>query len=434
VAWRKTKMDSQQYYRLKNYLQTNKFPNDFNQTQQKLLQTQSKFFEVKNNILYKKDRRKKTRNQLLQVIQKHEIEPILYLFHNHPTGAHLGVDKVFEKIRNKYFWPQMFENVKEYIRSCDRCQRRGKYRIPGPLHPIPVGEPFSKIGIDIVGPLPITEKGNKYIIVATDYFTKWPEAEAISEATGKRVAEFIYQIIICRHGCPKQILSDRGTHFRNEIVDSLLQKFEVQHLLSTPYHPQTNGLTERFNRTLCESLAKLTEGQEDWDTLISPVLFAYRTAKQSSTRMTPFYLVYGRNPTIPPVEMEEIISNNILSRLYTLIEDLPQERESAKRNISKAQRRQKEYHDRKRTLAQPFKISDKVLMYDAARDKHFTGKLKPKWKGPYYIHEILKNGAYKLRTMDGKVLLAPINIHLLKRYHDRETWEPQIRLEDHQQQ
>jgi Integrase zinc binding domain/Integrase core domain len=426
-------MELQHYYQLRNYLQHNKFPNEFNQTQQKQLQSQSKFFEIKNNILYKKDRRRKTRNQLLKVIQKHEIEPILYLLHNHPTGAHLGVDKVFEKARNKYYWPQMFENIKNYIRSCDRCQRRGKYRTPGPLHPIPVGEPFSKIGIDIVGPLPLTTKKNRYIVVATDYFTKWPEAEAISEATGKRVSEFIYQTIICRHGCPKQILSDRGTHFRNEIVDSLLKKFEIQHLLSTPYHPQTNGLVERFNRTLCESLAKLTEGQEDWDHHISPVLFAYRTAKQSSTKITPFYLVYGRNPQVPPVDMDEIINENILSRLFTLTEDLPQERETAKRNILKSQRKQKEYHDQKKKLAQTFKISDKVLMYDAARDKHFTGKLKPKWKGPYYIHDTLKNGAYKLRTMDGKVLAAPINIQLLKKYHDRETWEPQILLDNYQQ-
>ena len=185
-------MDSQQYYYLKNYLQNNKFLTDFDKIQQKQLQTQSKFFEIKNNILYKKDRRRKTRNQLLKVVQKHKIEPILYLFHNHPTGAHLGVNKVFEKVSDKYYWPQMFENVKDYIRSCDSCQRRGKYRIPGPLHPIPVGELFSKIRIDIVGPLPITAKGNRYIVVATDYFTKWPEAEAISEATGKRVAEFIY--------------------------------------------------------------------------------------------------------------------------------------------------------------------------------------------------------------------------------------------------
>ena len=164
--------------------------------------------------------------------------------HNHPTSAYFGIDKTFEKICDQYYWPQMFENIKDYIKSCDQCQKRGRHRTPRLLHPIPVSEPFSKVGIDILGPLPITKKGNKYIVVMTDYFTKWPEAEAISEATGKRISEFIYQMIICRYGCPKEILSDRGTHFRNEIVDGLLKQFEIRHLLSTPYHPQTNGLVE----------------------------------------------------------------------------------------------------------------------------------------------------------------------------------------------
>ena len=422
-------MESQQYHRLKNYLTNNKFPSTFTSIQQQQLKSQSKHFEVKNNILYKKDRRRKTRNQLLKVIQQHEVEPILYLMHNHPTGAHLGIDKTFEKIRNQYYWPQMFETIKDYIRSCEQCQKRGKHRLPGVLHPIPVGEPFSQIGIDIVGPLPRTQKGNRYIIVATDYFTKWPEAEAVSEATGKRVAEFIYQTIICRHGCPKKILSDRGTHFRNEIVDGLLKQFEIRHLLSTPYHSQTNGLVERFNRTLCESLAKITEGKEDWDQHLSPVLFAYRTSKQSSTKMTPFYLVYGRHPHLPTESTDEILEQNLLNRLFILTEELPKQQEIAKKNIQRNQQQQKQRHDRKVNANRKFKIGDQVLMYDAARDKHFTGKLKPKWKGPFYIHDCLPNGAYKLRTMDGKVLSAPINIFLLKQYFDRQNWQPVVVVE-----
>src|SRR5579862_3420833 len=115
-------MESQQYYRIKNYLTNNKIPESFDNKQQKQFIALTKFFEVKNNQLYKKDRRRKTRNQLLRVIQKHEVEPILYLLHNHPTGAHLGVDKVFGKLCDQYYWPQMFKDVKQYIRTCDQCQ------------------------------------------------------------------------------------------------------------------------------------------------------------------------------------------------------------------------------------------------------------------------------------------------------------------------
>jgi len=180
----------------------------------------------------------------LKVIQKHEVEPILYLMHNHPIGVYLGTDKMFEKIRDKYFWPQMYQHIKNYVQTCDTCQKRGKYQTLRPLQPIPVEVPFHRIGIDFVGPLPIIAQQNKYIIVATDYMTKWLEAKAVPKADAKNTVDFIYEDIICRHGCPSFLLSDRGTHFNNELVKTLTQKFEIKHLLSTPYYPQTNGLVE----------------------------------------------------------------------------------------------------------------------------------------------------------------------------------------------
>ena len=103
MSWHKQQMEPQTYHRIKNYLTTNNFPSTFNSKQKQQLQSQSKFFEVKQNQLYKKDRRRKTRNQLLKVIQKNEIEPILYLMHNHSTGAHLGIDRTFDKIHNQYY-------------------------------------------------------------------------------------------------------------------------------------------------------------------------------------------------------------------------------------------------------------------------------------------------------------------------------------------
>src|SRR5438034_2556904 len=128
-----------------------------------------------------------------------------------------------------------------------------------------------------------------------DYLTKWPEAKPVKEATAEQAAKFIYEEIICRHGCPAKILSDQGSHFKNRMVEQLVQKFEIKHLFLTPYHPQTNGLVERFNRILCESLAKLSENKTEWDRKIFPVLFAYRTSKNATTKMTPFYLTYGRD-------------------------------------------------------------------------------------------------------------------------------------------
>ena len=265
----------------------------------------------------------------------------------------------------------MAANVWRYspiCKTCDSCQRRGKKHTKEPLHPLSIERPFQRIGIDVVGPLPITERQNRYIVVATDYLTKWPEAKALSEASAISVAHFIYEEIICRHGCPEIILSDQGTHFRNQLVDNLLEKLEIRHYLSTPYHLQTNGLVECFNCTLCESLAKTVQDVQDWNQYIPLVLFAYCTARQTTTKITPFYLTYEREAKLP-IHFQETSEKNltILDRIVQLIDNLPFIREQTRKQIQKVQQKQKEYHDQQIDHVTNFSIGDKVLMYNAAK-------------------------------------------------------------------
>ena len=285
------------------------------------------------------------------------------MIHDDPTGAHFSVRAMYEKLKERYYWPKMKEDIETYVKSCDQCQRRRKPKNKNKLNPIKVKEPFYQIGIDIVGPLNETTEGNKYIVVAIDYFTKWPEARAIREATAKEVSTFIYEKIICRHGCLKKIIMDRETHFNNRMIEELMNKFKVRHLLSTPYHPETNGLVERFNGTLCEALAKVTKEKEDWDQYISPVLFAYRTTKQKSTKIEPFYLTYGRKPKLP-IDQEERQEITIAERIQTLIEELPRERGKAKERIKESQEKQKKYHDQKIKEEIKFEIGDNVLYFN----------------------------------------------------------------------
>ena len=251
-------MDPQLYNQIFQYLTTQQIPSD------KITNKQIKQFKnfcipflVTNRFLYRKDKRKP--GNLLRVIRSYEMEAVLYMMHNTLTAGHFSTEIMFDKIRSRYYWPQLYENIREYVKSCDACQRRGKPKSQMELNPITVHSPFYQIGIDFVGPLPRTERNNRYIIVAMDYLTKWPEAKAVSNATAEETEKFIYEEIICRHGCPQIILTDRGTHFNNQLIRNLTERFSVKHLLSTSYHPQTNGLVERFNRTLCESLAKLVQ-------------------------------------------------------------------------------------------------------------------------------------------------------------------------------
>jgi len=201
--------------------------------------------------------------------------------------------------------------------------------------------------MDIVSPLPKTKKGNTHVVVATEYLTKWPEAHAIPNAKASSVVSFFYEDIICRHGCPKELLTDRGTHFVNEMLDSLCNELGVKYQLSTAYHPQTNGLVERFNRTLCEAIAKYAnENKDDWDDYITSVLFAYRTKKHNTTRHELFYLIYGRDAVLPieftvkTVQAELVESDsqeNLIKRIHTLTGKVLDDRLLTQDVIHKAQ-------------------------------------------------------------------------------------------------
>ena len=176
------------------------------------------------------------------------MEGVLYMMHDHMLSAHFGIKATYEKTKGRYYWKGLKEDVETYVKSCDKCQRREKPKGKHELHPIEVKEPFYMIGIDFVGPLPITEKGNKYIIVAIDYFTKWPEAKAVKEATAKEVSTFILEEIICRHGCPKRILSDRGSHFNNEMIRELTEKIQSKTWILITLSPENKWISRKIQQ------------------------------------------------------------------------------------------------------------------------------------------------------------------------------------------
>src|SRR6266498_4036480 len=164
------------------------------------------------------------------------------------------------------------------------------------LHPISPSRLFDRWGVDVVGPLPITLKGNQYIIVAVEYLFKWQEAKAVSEANALSIFNFLYQNIICRFGYFNHLHTDKGTEFVNKVIKELTEKFKIKHHMSTPYRSQTNGLVERFNKSLCDSLVKLLEEAADWDLLIGLALFAHRTTINRSTQLSPYMIVHGIEP------------------------------------------------------------------------------------------------------------------------------------------
>jgi hypothetical protein len=419
-------MDVDIYNQLTEYLINHTFPPNGTDEQRRKLRQQANHYIVQDNILYKRNKN----GDPLRVITKENLTKILYNMHNVPNAGHFGIKATMDKTRQRYFWPTMGEDIRKYIETCDTCQRLGRPKRTEVLRPIGVGQAFDRLGIDIVGPLKPTLMGKRYIVVATDYFTKWPEARAIEKADAKTIAGFLYEEIICRHSCPREMLSDRGAVFVSQIVTNLIEIMGSHRRLTSAYHPQSNGLTERFNQTLCRTLDKCAkETAQEWDVLIPSALFAYRTTKNRTTKYEPFYLLYGRNSTLPieldivtwPVEEinEEQDEEMIYKRIGEVAGIFEDNKIKASKNIKDAQKRQKTTHDRKiRTIT--YKTGDMVLEYRSDLQNVHGDKFRSKWTGPFFIHRVLGNGSYILRTNSGEVLNnRPVHGNRLKSYKQR---------------
>jgi hypothetical protein len=324
------------------------------------------------------------------VVPKDLRDELLEAFHDDRLAGHLGVAKTFCKLRSRYYWPGMYGDVSNWCQKCSVClSRKHPHRwTKYPLKPIPVAGPFDRVAVDFVGPLHTTNVGSKYILVFSDYLTKWPEAFATSDQTATTVARVFVEEIICRHSAPCQLLSDRGTAFLSNVVQEICDILGTKKVNTTAYHPQTDGLVERFNRTLIDMLAKVTnDNQLDWDVHIPYCLFAYRTAMQESVKESPFYLLYGREPRLP-------IDSEILARIRPYADEadyatqcsrlLKQAWQNAAQAIQKAQEKQKRDYD-KNLATPPIEVGSIVFLYSPVTKPGLTSKLVKRWKGPFEV-------------------------------------------------
>jgi Integrase core domain len=313
----------------------------------------------------------------------------------------------------------MKTDIIQFVKTCPTCQKREGRRGTAPLEPIRKGTtPFHQVGMDIMGPLPITLTGKRYIVVAVDHFTKWVEARALEEKDALSVASFFYDDVICRHGVPNILSTDRGTEFINEFMDILTRKFHIRHIKTTAYHPQGNGQVERTNRTIKDILAKITPRSGDWSHYLQSALFAIRVSQQASTRFTPAELLTGRKFRLPFDNRDQPIT--IIDPEDYAIQELARLQEirtEAGNFIIKAQSRQKKEHDKK-ILTEPLKIGDPVLLYRETVETSWSAKMEPKWEGPYYVQSI-KGLTYRLRRLKGTILPSTYHRDRLKFYHGR---------------
>ena len=217
----------------------------------------------------------------------------------HDDLGHFGMVRTCYILQDRFFWSNMTHDVRDFINNCPTCAtKKASFLLPDKLHSFPISARFDRVHIDLMGPFPESSSGNKYVVCCIDAFTKWPEAAAIPNKEACTVANFFLTNIISRHGAPQTVVSDNGREFDGEFA-KLLEDCYIEHRHSSPNHPQTNGLVERFNQTLHQALLKSVKGQSDWDQHLNKVLFGYRIGMQATTKYSPFELLYGRPAVIP---------------------------------------------------------------------------------------------------------------------------------------
>ena len=387
-------------------------------------------FFVKEGILLRRDSdsRKRRRNEeQAQIVLPYSLRrPVLRELHDDSSAGHLAFIRTFRKVSALFYWPDIRKDIKEYCDTCPTCVANTKSRVKALLHPHELATaPFQVIGIDFLGPIkPPSLKGNTFIMVITDYFSKWVEAIAMPNQTALATAETLYNTIIQRHGPPKAIVTDRGTNFTSRIFKSLCDRFGIRHRLTTAYHPASNGETERFNRTLTSMLRKILKDglHQNWEDLLGDVCFAYRSTVHESTLETPYFLVHGRDPNFkisnflePPLTLTPTASDYVAN----LVNRLRYSFQRAREENEKARKRQKEQYD-KRAVNLQYKIGDRVLLDVRVVNEGDSRKFTSYFRGPYRVVKVFDNRTVEIA--DEKYVIQRVHVNRLKPLLETMLW------------
>ena len=241
-------------------------------------------------------------------LEKEKIVPIVPLSlqptalkanHDIISSGHQGVEKTLQRLKRTAYWIGMAKDTELYCRSCMVCQRsKLPMPTPVPMTNVPIGHPWQMLAVDVLQ-VPVSSRGNRYLLVIQDYFTKWAEAIPMPNQTAECIAGILIDLF-SRFGIPEILHSDQGANFESTMIRRVCAAFGVLKSRTTAYHPQGDGMVERFNRTLLQLLRCYTEQNDvDWEGNLPLLLYAYRTASNASTGFSPFVLMMGRDPVLP---------------------------------------------------------------------------------------------------------------------------------------
>ena len=352
------------------------------------------------------------------VVPKIYHREVISIAHDSPMAGHLGVRKTHDRILSHFWWPTLRKDVSEYCRSCHTCQVVGKpnQKIPAaPLKPIPAfDEPFSRVIVDCVGPLPKTKSGNQYLLTIMCASTRFPEAIPLRNIKAKTILQAITKFFTLV-GLPKSIQSDQGSNFTSGLFQEVMYKLGIEQYTSSAYHPESQGALERFHQTLKDMIRTYClDFEKDWDEGVHLLLFAAREAVQETLGFSPFELVFGRTVRGPlkllkAKWLNDETDTNLLDYVSKFKCKLNRASEIARENLTEAQTKMKKWYD-KDAKSREFSPGDKVLVLFPIPGH----PLQARYHGPYVIESKVGEVDYIVKTPDRRKSRQLCHINMLR--------------------
>jgi hypothetical protein len=361
---------------------------------------------------------------------------VLHECHDAPYAGHVGTRRTLKNVQRYFYWAGMARDVARYVKECDSCQRnKSSNRKPaGMLRPLPVpGDTWESVSMDLIVSLPRTAAGYTAIVVFVDRLSKMVRlAPCADDVSAEQLADIFVAQVVANHGVPRSIVTDRDIRFTSKFWKAFVAQMRVQHGMSTAFHPQSDGNTERVNRVLEDMLRHYIDPtQTNWDSLLPMVQFSINNSYQGSISSVPFELVYGKRPclpldlVVPRGEEGAAHANATCDSATSLAERIQTSVARAKLCLQAAQQRQKAYADMHRRELQ-FAVGDEVLLSTKNIKVKTAGthKLLPKWIGPFKVLQCVNEVAYKL-TLPANLKIHPVfHVSLLKAYQQGGRVQP----------
>jgi len=345
---------------------------------------------------------------------------IIRLHHDTPIGGHGGQWKTVELVTRNFWWPGVTKEVKRYVEGYDAYQRNKNHteQPAGKLMPNSIPEkPWTHISADFITKLPLAQ-GYDSILVVVDRLTKIVHFIPTTEKTSAEGLARLFRDNVWKlHGLPKSIISDRGPQFAAGLMQELNEMLEIKSKLSTAFHPQTDGQTERINQELEQYLRMFIDHrQEQWPEWLGTAEFAYNNKVHSSTRTSPFKANYGQDPRMG----FEGRKKGKYAGAEKFVEKMKEIQEEAKVALRKAQKDMRKYADKKRSDADEYKVGDLVML--STKDLKYqmvgrrTEKLTERFVGPYRVKEIISSNAVKLELPSTVKIHPVVNVSRVRQY------------------